>query len=171
MENYGYPLANFEISLKLDQLNDEIKFSLKLKCKDKGCLNANINGSILSELFLTIFLEEKNISGTRVKAVLKESHNVATHNGFGLSHLNDKLEGGIYAIICILFSHVQMMDVINKNALIALQISNNNVRSFYSIMGFVDLDQNYMIVKLSDLISICKNKKMSEDLLEIVDSF
>ena len=64
-----------------------------------------------------------------------------------------------------------MMDVINKNALIALQISNNNVRSFYSKMGFVDLDQNYMIVKLSDLVSICKYKKMSEDLLEIVDSF
>ena len=166
----GYPLANFEIGIKLDQTPQDIMFSLKLSCKDKGCLNANIQGSILSELFLNIFNSEKNINGYKVKAVLREKHNAATHDGRGLSYLNSKLEGGIHALICILFSHVLGMEVMKSSDYIVLESSLEEEQEFYNRLGFEKISDNKLITKVSDLLSRCQSGQMSAELMEIVES-
>lgn len=166
----GYPLANFEIAIKLDQTPQDIIFSLRLGCKDKGCLNANIEGSILSELFLNIFNSSKNINGYQVKAILRERHNAATHDGRGLSYLNSKLEGGIHALICILFSHVLGMEVMRMSDYIVIESSLEEVQEFYNKLGFEKISDNKLITKVSDLLQRCQSSPMSIELAEIVEA-
>jgi len=158
-----FKLNNF--NFKLEIKGDQTSLLVCIKCLLDQCVDES-----KSECLFSVMLNsEDNI------AVLSDYYSDVL-KGRNASDLSHKLEGSIYAVLCILLHCALKQRLLNVDTNVVVSAENDGidqerVKQFYEKLGFkYDIKMQRMIGTTEDIFRVCMKQKenISKEMLKIM---